>query len=655
MTKAVLPARGAPATDAPSRAALIAFEGFVEVRRSGESKRERIASAPFYLETGDEVRTYRKGKATLEFHDGSQIILGPESIFVIEEESRIRIGLRLDLGRLWAVVARAKNRAFEVRTPVAIAAVRGTEFSIEALGAKQAAIEVFGGVVAVKGTLGDEALLTSRQRIDVMDGKLGQPERFEPRPSDLGVIRHARQAQGQKVEADEDAAKDKQSKTQRESGLKRELEQEIGFQIGRDAVESAAALEMKSAIYQEGKSLIDAFGERVRLEQYMLRPTPDSFKYVTLNLRAARLDFGIFEVVANKPLPDDLASAGDLWFSFGSTPPAYFAVKQRMVFSNTQDSVAQISVDGQSVQSTFQQSDVPICGANGCTFGTGQVAFFQTVFGNQYEFINGNPTVLNNIWTGATCPSGTCAARPADDPAMMWHTQPINVVVKPSAGGAAVASYWQDAFLTNAAGPGALGKSFLEDFSLPDPNVAHFIDRRDYLKFQDNGLNLGFLNFGDSADQSGLAYGVAGMVFLHNNQRLDGLTTVALPAARQPVTSTTIFADNLGNNIPGGANPTVVASSDQDQLILTLIGKSNTWQQGENFLIDDLGRVANLNELFARGGSNSDTASAFEKLNFERVITSSRFPGRKIDVVMDPMLLIQSSDLNPSSNGTAGP
>src|SRR3989338_3449533 len=102
-----------------------------------------------------------------------------------------------------------------------------------------------------------------------------------------------------------------------EASLKQLAKKELGLDMTREQIQAAAAEEMKLAEYQEGKSLIDVNGNRVRLEEYILRKPKDvaeserdkAFKFVVLNNRNNRLDYFTYKGIFNKTLPADLSIA----------------------------------------------------------------------------------------------------------------------------------------------------------------------------------------------------------------------------------------------------------------------------------------------------------------------------------------------------------
>ena len=81
--------------------------------------------------------------------------------------------MQLTLGFLKAWVAKVSARRFEVRTPPAVCAVRGTEFSVDVNAHGHTNEQMFTGLMAVSDGLGNEAMVKERQSIRVTEKGLG--------------------------------------------------------------------------------------------------------------------------------------------------------------------------------------------------------------------------------------------------------------------------------------------------------------------------------------------------------------------------------------------------------------------------------------------------------------------------------------------------
>jgi hypothetical protein len=107
---------------------------------TGSAKLERggveVDAAPMMqIKVRDKLRTTSKSKLTVTLRDGSKLVLSESSSYTIDEYSiaattRMRASIALWAGHLRAIVMVAVGVVpdFEVHTPNAIAAVRGTEF-----------------------------------------------------------------------------------------------------------------------------------------------------------------------------------------------------------------------------------------------------------------------------------------------------------------------------------------------------------------------------------------------------------------------------------------------------------------------------------------------------------------------------------------------
>ena len=121
------------------------------------------------LAPGDDFKTGRNGYVVIKLADGSTLNLQPGSDMAIEGVRKSPLApapdaqFTLKTGRVEATVARRSpgGARFEVRTPIAVAAVRGTKFRVTADEANRAALsEVLEGEVQINdaGNLGNVTL-----------------------------------------------------------------------------------------------------------------------------------------------------------------------------------------------------------------------------------------------------------------------------------------------------------------------------------------------------------------------------------------------------------------------------------------------------------------------------------------------------------------
>lgn len=269
---------------------------------------------------GDELVTRDNARVTLTFDDGSRIEIGPKSTFILEaaapEESRSRISI----GWMKSFVTKALNRRFAVKTPTAVCSVRGTEFDVNVRQDGNTQVNLFQGQLGVADNKGNELLLNEGQSVSVTQQGLGQPTTLGSQGGEGG-----------------------------KDGSRAALKREVGLDMTKEEVQAAAALEAKNAIYREGKAMIDVNGNRVRLEEYIIRPAANQFKFVVLNERADRFDYFYRLGEFNKTLPTDLSVALRQLPGCVGTPCEYWLTRYETGYSNTQDYVKENAWGGHLV------------------------------------------------------------------------------------------------------------------------------------------------------------------------------------------------------------------------------------------------------------------------------------------------------------------
>lgn len=97
------------------------------------------------------------------------------------------------------------------------------------------------------------------------------------------------------------------------------------------------ALEEKNVDLHLGKSLVDVHGNRVRMEEYVLRPEANQVQFLNLTMRDNRLDYINYVATFNDILPRDTRG---LWRKeFGSTAPEIYLETETVKYSNLTDAV----------------------------------------------------------------------------------------------------------------------------------------------------------------------------------------------------------------------------------------------------------------------------------------------------------------------------
>ena len=136
----------------PKPASTLSTSGSVLIKKSRDS-RFQVLKSGMQVHVGDEIAT-RQGTALIRFADGSLLRLEPDSTLVFNKLSHfgqtgmVDTRMRLKKGALSTEVSPlVKGSRFEITTPSAVAAVRGTKFRLKTNG-DSSTLEVTEGQVA---------------------------------------------------------------------------------------------------------------------------------------------------------------------------------------------------------------------------------------------------------------------------------------------------------------------------------------------------------------------------------------------------------------------------------------------------------------------------------------------------------------------------
>jgi hypothetical protein len=131
------------------------------VFRNG-GKKAVVVAVGATVAVGDVVRTGRRSRAQLQLADGSVLNVGSLTKIQIGEfsfdaERKVRKSSISDFrGKIRAAVSKStnKNSFFEIKTPGAVAAVRGTNYGVDAISPNETVVVTFSGTVAVSNLFG---------------------------------------------------------------------------------------------------------------------------------------------------------------------------------------------------------------------------------------------------------------------------------------------------------------------------------------------------------------------------------------------------------------------------------------------------------------------------------------------------------------------
>jgi len=167
-------------------AAVSSIKGDVKIKPVGQRKYESAYKGQM-IKTGDWLKTEMNVFVAIVFLDGSNVKIH-ESTEIEIKSSRVtakelKTQMYLAQGQAWSKVSKQKNGEFKVKTPTAVASVKGTEFNIDFDEDEEATtLTVFEGEVAFANELGE--ILAGAMEASKASAE-EQPEKYKIKPEQL--------------------------------------------------------------------------------------------------------------------------------------------------------------------------------------------------------------------------------------------------------------------------------------------------------------------------------------------------------------------------------------------------------------------------------------------------------------------------------------
>ncbi len=263
---------------AAGEAQLLAFSGSVEVRTTREGQ-WAPASDKAEIPEGGAVRTGADGGAVVLMPNKTKVWLKESSNLEVEQRQTLSSRLALLMGRMKVRVPHLlRKEKFEVRTPAAVCAVRGTEFTVETAETGAMNINVLYGEVKLTFVIppdkGDSTIFIAQGRNVSLEEK-GKPGKIammtpEQEKSSLeswnpGLSPAERQRDLKAKENDRAQIREFAKAT---NGTENSVRNFLN--------------NVKEADIETGRTLKDIHGNVVRVSQLLMRPRADEVQFVNL-------------------------------------------------------------------------------------------------------------------------------------------------------------------------------------------------------------------------------------------------------------------------------------------------------------------------------------------------------------------------------------
>ena len=348
------------------------FAGDFKVVRKGETAWVEPKEG-WSLNDGDRVRTGFPGSAVIALTDGSVLNLKENTILEITLVAQNAPGhvtvLSILTGKIKAAVAkRTAGAGFEVRSPTAVAAVKGTVFIVEMAG-KEMNVAVLEGLVALLDLKRErEVLIKENERASMRDNQLENPKEQAPEEKKLhqesfgGSFFEGRAPAGDAPGGNENNLKDLEDMKKELAELRRDLREKRD----QDFLEQKDDIQERFNDAELGKVSTDVHGNRIIVEEYITRTDPKTILFSHLTKRDGGIDSMTIAEEYNKALPENYMDVKKmvekgLWKIDYLTVPEFFLTSRIAIVQNTKNDkimeLLTLSIPKVNVYQNWQQAE----------------------------------------------------------------------------------------------------------------------------------------------------------------------------------------------------------------------------------------------------------------------------------------------------------
>ena len=263
-------------------AKVVSLSGNVEVRQSREGQWVS-ASEKMDIAEGGAVRTGADGAVVIILPNKTKVWIKESSTLEVEQRQTLVSRLALVFGKMKIRVPHLlRKEKFEVRTPAAVCAVRGTEFTLETTEDGKMNLQVLFGEVKLKFVVPPEK---GASEFNIPQGQgLRMEEKGQaskPALLDRNTERLALENWNPGLKPEE-RQKDMKTKENDREQIKQYA------QVTNNSENSVKSFlnVVKESDLEAGRTLKDVHGNMVRVEQLLVRPTPDAVQFLNIVKRA---------------------------------------------------------------------------------------------------------------------------------------------------------------------------------------------------------------------------------------------------------------------------------------------------------------------------------------------------------------------------------
>lgn len=351
ITASVVIASGSMTTMQAADRKIATSVGDVTILSSGA---QRPAASGEKLAAGDKIKT--SAASRVEILDGeSKVWLRENSEMEIAQSPEKESIFSLLAGKLRAKVKLMQGAKFHVKTPVSVASVRGTDFAMDSAGQLlvfEGAVD-FGDLAMGAPSVVEAGMLAKLNDTGAVQKETLSAEQLQQYQQEWQDAVSPASEQGQAPAGDE--KKDEKAEAKKEMAtdlaeMRREI-REMVREIRNDIVVTRDLTnEIKQADIASGRTLRDRFGNLVRVEQQLLRPSNDVIQVVNITKRDTYTYAGFFKNAYTGPATSRV-DVMDARLTFSEAIPSDMT-KWPQFFSGRGDGDNKIKIDKTYVSMT---------------------------------------------------------------------------------------------------------------------------------------------------------------------------------------------------------------------------------------------------------------------------------------------------------------
>lgn len=276
-----------PLLAAAQEAKLLSFAGTVEIKADRDAEWAAATDGMEIKESGA-LRTGDDGSAVVLMPNKSKVWVKENSGLEIEQRKTLASRLALLFGKMKVRVPHLmRKERFEVRTPAAVCAVRGTEFTVEATPEGAMDIKVLYGEVKLNFTVPP---VKGKAEVRIPQGQ-GLKLEEKGKPAKQALLTKEQEYRALENWNPGLDPKERMAEIVEKENSRAQIKQFAKVTAGAEQQVKAFINTAKESDLEAGRTLKDIHGNMVRVEQRLIRPDPQTLQFFNIVKRPTYRDY----------------------------------------------------------------------------------------------------------------------------------------------------------------------------------------------------------------------------------------------------------------------------------------------------------------------------------------------------------------------------